>query len=389
MEVAKTTDSIPRVTVDQMLLVLDAVSRSANGKATFDTVRQALHARSTRRAPASREAMWTAARDALSDLQRLGYAAVGVLPRKRSEVERLRETPCELTESGRALVKVSEEKRGRAFDELLVAWMNGHPYFRAFVVRLLDGPLFVPDVTSAKQFSVERTGTSASTADKVVANCVARLNVIGFPANKVEVFEREVRARVEQQEAKTVLADLDAKKWVDVIQDLVVIPAFLAAESLPFDSVTFQHLIKVSQDFLAAAWTSSHPTFEGRVVFQTCEFRPDPRDEAQTTEVVHHGKSFATASGFSTALQTNYQKIGGPQPGYVSAYALRALVCCEMAIQPVVFARCLEDLIRAGATAGMTIYTELPFTPPPAGEGYVEVNKRRVGLIKLVGANGG
>jgi len=333
--------------------------------------------------------MWTAARDALSDLQRLGYASVGVLPRKRSEVERLRETPCELTDSGRALAKVHEEKRGRAFDELLVAWMNGHPYFRAFIVRLLDGPLHVPDVTGAKQFSVERTGASSTTAEKVVANCSSRLNVIGFPAEKVEIFEREVRARVVQQEGRTALAELDAKKWVDVIQDLVVIPSFLAAEGLPFDSVTFQHLIKVSQDFLAAAWTSSHPTFEGRVVFSTCEFRPNPREEAPTTEVVHHGKGFATAAGFSAVLQATYQKLGGAQPGYVNAYALRAQVCSEMAIQPVVFARCLEDLIRAGTTSGMAIYTELPFTPPPAGEGYVSINNRRIGLIKIVGANGG
>ena len=91
MEVAKTTDSIPRVTVDQILLALAAISRAPEGKATFDAVRQALHARSSRKAPASREAMWTAARDALSDLQRLGYAVVGVLPRKRSEVDRQRE----------------------------------------------------------------------------------------------------------------------------------------------------------------------------------------------------------------------------------------------------------------------------------------------------------
>jgi hypothetical protein len=333
--------------------------------------------------------MWTAARDALSDLQRLGYAVVGVLPRKRSEVDRQRETPCELTARGQDLARVHQEKPGRAFDELLVAWMNVHPYFRAFVVRLLDGPLYVPDVTSAKQFSVDRASGSTTTADSVVAYCTARLDSVGFPANKRSIFERDIRDRLVQQEAKTSLADLDAKKWVDVIEDLVVIPAFLAAESLPFDAVTFQHLIKVSQDFLSAAWTSSYPSFDGRVVFSTCEFRPSPRDDtAPTAEIVHHGKAFAGAN-FSSVLQANYQKICGPQPGYINAYALRALVCCELSIQPVVFARCLEDVIRAGAPAGMTIYTELPFTPPPAGEGYVEINNRRVGLIKIVGANGG
>lgn len=388
MEVAKTTDSIPRVAVDQILLALGSISTAPEGRATFDAVRRALHARSKRKAPASREAMWTAARDALSDLQRLGYVNVGVLPRKRSEVDRLRETPCELTNIGQELARVHQEKPGRAFDELLVAWMNAHPYFRGFVVRLHEGPLFVPDVTSAKQFSVERSGTSTTTADGVVANCTARLDSIGFPAGKRDIFEREVRERLAQQESKTSMAELDAKKWVDVVQDLVVIPSFLAAEGLPFDAVTFQHLIKVSQDFLTAAWTSSYPSFEGRVVFFTCEFRPGPRDEAPTVEVIHHGKTFASAN-FPSVLLANYQKFAGPQAGYVNSYALRALVCCEMSIQPVVFARCIEDLIRTGVASGMTIYTELPFTPPPPGEGYVEINSRRVGLIKIVGVNGG
>lgn len=382
------TDSIPRAAIEQILQVTGTLA-SSDGIATFDNVRQMLHRRSSRKAPASREAMWTVARDVLSDLQKLGYATVGVLPRKRSEVDRLRETPCKLTESGLALARLFGEKQGRAraFDELLVAWINDHPYFRLFTERLLHEPLYVPDVTTMKQ-----VGTPAQPSplvDRIIASCSTRLAAIGYPDAKREIFAAAVRERVLLAEARSSLSQLDAKKWIDVIEDHVVIPAFLAAENLPFDAVTFQHLLRVSQEFLSASWTSSYPTFEGRVIFVTCEFRPAGVDGRSRVEaVVHHGKSYATAS-FKEVLRTAHQQLAGSQGGYVDSYAMRALVCVQMTIQPLVFAHCLDEIIRAGQASGMVVYTELPFSPPPPGEVYVEIGNRRIGLIKVVAVDGG
>src|SRR5207302_187459 len=91
------------------------------------------------------------------------------------------------------------------------------------------------------------------------------------------------------------LADLDTKRWVDTVENKVVLPSFLEAEDLPFDAVTFQHLLKVSRDFYAASWTTSHPDHALRVIFLTCEFRPESAMQSGSlvTEVVHHGKTFA------------------------------------------------------------------------------------------------
>jgi hypothetical protein len=383
MEITKVKDSIPRATVGQLLLALETIARE-NGKTTFERIRQELHSISARNAPASNEAMWTVARDALSDLQKLGYIKIGILPRKRSEVERFRETPCELNENGQRLVDIYRDQQGRAFDELLIAWMNMHLYYRIFINRLIDGPLYVPDVTSSRQLAISNTGSSRSIADCIVAYCSERLNALSYPATKAVIFEREIRERVLQIESKSDLIGLDAKRLVDTIQDKVVIPSFLAAELLPFDAVTFQHMIKVSQDFLSASRTSSNPTFEGRVVFLTCDFNPDPRNEStKVISVIHHGKAYAN-NNFSHVLKTKYLQIGGANPGYISAYTLRAVVCMDLSIQPIIFARCLEDIVRLGSVAGLAVYTELPFTPPPYGEDYVLINNQRVGLIKIV-----
>src|SRR5262249_49354301 len=67
----KVTDSIPRASVAQVLLVLGFIEASG-GKTTFEHIRLNLLQRSQRAAPASRWAMGTVARDVLIDLQKLG-----------------------------------------------------------------------------------------------------------------------------------------------------------------------------------------------------------------------------------------------------------------------------------------------------------------------------
>jgi hypothetical protein len=380
---SQVTDSIPRAGIAQLLDAVAALD-TAGGKTTFDAVRDVLQRGSSRRAPASREAMWTVARDVLSDLQRLGYAVVGMLPRKRSEVDRLRSSPCELTDAGKDLAKVLRERQGHAYDELLISWVNEHPYFRQFTARLAEGPIYVPDVTNVKQVGVP--SQSEPLVDRVIASCATRLAAIAYPSEKRDFFAQAVRERVAYVENHARLADLDAKKWIDAIEDLIVIPAFLAAERLPFDAVTFQQLIRASQDFLSASWTYSYPAFEGRVIFSTCEFEHAPGEDAVKT-VVHHGKTYADGL-FRPAFSEAYRQLAEGQSGYVDAYVLRALVCVGIRIQPSVFARSLEEVVRTGRDAGMTIFTELPFTPPPIGEQYVEMGSARIGLIKVVLSSG-
>jgi hypothetical protein len=159
---------------------------------------------------------------------------------------------------------------------------------------------------------------------------------------------------------------------------------------LAFDSVTFQHLLRIAGEFLAAAATTCHPEFNGRTVFSTCTFAPDPVAEASAkiVSVQHQGTSFARPR-FADALIKAYARIAGATGGYADAYALRAIVCMELHVQPPVFATCLKELIAAGSAADPVVYTELPFTPPPQGETYVEVAKRRIGKLKIKSNRGG
>ncbi|MBM4031543.1 MAG: hypothetical protein FJ291_07115 [Planctomycetes bacterium] len=374
------TDTIPRASVEQFFTALSHLA--SNGGSSFDLLRRVLYAQAGRRAPGSECALWTVARDVLAEFHRLGYATVGVLPRRRSDVGRLGGSPCEITNQGQRLAEAFATNRGQAYDSLLLAWMAAHPYFLGLIVRVLAGPIYVPDVTNAAQAGEGRSVQAVTAA--VVKSCLGRLSGVGFPPDKAARFESSARHRVEALGRSLTSPDLDNKAFVDLIQDGVVIPSLLHAEGLPFDAVTFKHLLKAAHEFFAAASTSAHPDFVGRVVFSTCDFTPTPADGgyAPPSAVQHHGYSYARPR-FADALVKAYSRTAGVSAGYADAYALRAIVCVGIRIQPLVFGACLRDLIAAGEVADPMVYTELPFTPPPPGESYVESGTRRIGRIKL------
>ncbi len=375
----KLTDSIPRAGLAQIVQVLGYMA-SAEESSTFEQVRLFLLKRSSRAAPSSKVAMWTVARDVLIELQKLGYLEAGVLPRTQSLAARHADTPCRLTDAGRALADICKESQGRAYDRLLIAWVNQHPYFRTFITRLHQAPLYVPDITSAKHIGAE--AGSDQFADRIAAGCMKRLGTVAFPAAKADAFRQAIRDRFSDLGSAVKLSELDTKKLVDTVQDKVVLPAFLAVEELNFDAVTFQHLLKFAKDYFAASWTTSHPDFSVRVIYPTCEFRPALAEGIEVTEVVHHGKSFAR-DRFVEALKAAYARAPKAAGAYADSYAVRTLVCIDLQIQPRVFAACLRDLIVAGPTPELTIYTELPFDPPPPGEEYLEIDRDRIGLLKL------
>jgi hypothetical protein len=381
----KVTDSIPRSAVLQLFQVLGHID-SSGGRSTFEQVRQLILKRSPRAAPVSQTAKYTVARDVLLDLQRLELIQAGMLPRTQSQLESLSDAPCELTNAGRALADSYRESIGQAYNQLLLSWINYHPYFRAFITRVHQQPLYVPDVTSVKQIGNDiRSEENLDTlARRITNHCLKRLSAVSFPEAKVEAFTQAIGARV-QELGRTTLAGLDTKKWVDTIEDRVVIPALLTAESLPFtDAVTFQHVLKAAKDFLVVSLTTSHPEFSLRVIFPTCEFNPPLTGNSTEapTQVVHHGKAFATPR-FVAALKAAYARVAKTSGDYADAYALRALVCIELQIQAKVFVACLGELLAVGPTPELTIYPELVFDPPPPGEDYIVVAGDRIGLLKI------
>jgi hypothetical protein len=242
----------------------------------------------------------------------------------------------------------------------------------------------LPDITSVKQIANEKGEIEVERIPEIVVqNCVERFSRAGVSDARLKALPHAVERQFEKLTSLSNLRQMEAKRLVDTIQDSVLLPAVLEIEGLPFDTVTFQHVLRASQDFLTASWTVSHPKFDGRLVYPTCEFTyAIDSSDLGPTNVIHHGVTFAD-EGFSEALLSGYRLLVGSSTQYIDAYALRAIVCVQLQIQPIVFERCLALRLAAREVHGMRIFTELPFSPPPPGEDYVKVGSDRIGLIKL------
>ena len=383
------TDTIPRASIEHLFASLQLLRRNA-GRSTFDALRLHLLAGSKRRAPNSRTAMWTVARDVLGELSKLGFVVVGTLPRKLADVDRLRATPCEITAMGSELADLHAQNEGQAYDRLLLLWFKEHSHFRSFLLRVLQSPLFVPDITNLSQLGLEESKGRAISAfsASLAMNCSRRLERVGWSPDKLTALRAGIAKRAEELHSTWHTADLDAKRLIDLVQDSIVLPTFLDVEKLPFDPVTFQQLLRSAQEFLCAGWTASYPQFEGRVVYATCEFDPDLGSPGTLpTKVIHHGLTYAELR-FADAIKDGYEQVAGTTSAYVSAYQVRAVVCIQLHLPMAVFARCLEKLVAGGPKSGIAIYTELPFGPPPQGESYLEIGKRRIGRLKINQAKG-
>src|SRR5271165_3528435 len=240
----KITDTIPRASIEQIFGALQELARSG-GQSTFEGIRLRLLSASKRRAPNTATAMWTVARDVLVEMERLKFATIGTLPRKLSDVDRLRETPCAISKAGTDIAEQYRQNPGRAYDAMLLLWLAEHPYFRRFVMRLLDSPLYIPDITNMGQLGLEsvKGKVMSNIAGSLNASCQQRLEAVSWSEYKLNLLGVSINRRVAELHETFYAPDIDAKRLIDGIQNSVVLPAFLEAEGLPLDPVTFQQLL--------------------------------------------------------------------------------------------------------------------------------------------------
>jgi hypothetical protein len=131
----------------------------ASGGTTFEQIRQryartmtALATQGLARVTAPRAGVgaahryWTSVRDLIKELQVLGWIHAGIPgPSVKSAVDSHRNRHYPLTDEGLRVAAVAADRRALA-DELTTAALAAHPYLRALLLALEEGPLFCPEV---------------------------------------------------------------------------------------------------------------------------------------------------------------------------------------------------------------------------------------------------
>jgi hypothetical protein len=90
---------------------------------------------------------WSSVRDLIREFQNLGWIEPGIpVPSTKEAVDGHRDRRYPLTPEGRAAADVASDRRALA-DLLTVAAIAHHPYLRALLATLREGPVFCPEIT--------------------------------------------------------------------------------------------------------------------------------------------------------------------------------------------------------------------------------------------------
>jgi hypothetical protein len=375
---SQTTDTIPRASLESVVLGLDRIAASS-GKVELDEVRRTLQAwAQDRSGPLLRNDMLSTTRDVLADLRRLRLIEIeGPLPRPAQKEQK--PCLCVITESGAELAKQFAQDSGRGYDALFSLWYQDHPYFASMVRRLQLRPFYLPEFTGIKHLGVAllRERDAQKFAEGIAEKTGQKLPDGFFETIDQEHLKKEIISRANDLHQKTSLESVsDLQLVVDKIQDTVVAPAVIACERLGFDRVTLKHILKACRDFIISSSTTRLPECDSRAYFITCHLQPGADSKVR---IVHHGVTFAEQQ-FHGMMKRCYRHLSRDSGTWVNAYALRAKVCIEMGIQQEVFNRCFRTYVEKNVG---NVATELSFRSSHFGETPIDVKGKEISLIQL------
>ena len=101
---------------------------------------------------------WAPTRDVLDEAMRLGFIERRQLPSSRRYVNAHRHREHTLTQLGLQAAEEAETDMAAFCDRLAAAVYDHHPYFRAFIDTLQNGPIGCPEVTEGEVEEARRSG---------------------------------------------------------------------------------------------------------------------------------------------------------------------------------------------------------------------------------------
>jgi hypothetical protein len=171
-----------------------------------------------------------------------------------------------------------------------------------------------------------------------------------------------------------------AKNFLAKLND-VVVTAIFRPVGLPFDYRTHRTLWSLGQEFKLWATTTSHPDYNGTVIYRTATIALSA-DCEEVSELIFNSGIAKTSENFLGKLFAAYQKLQVVRKSkYVNAWELRAVFCLDNHCQYGVFNHLLEEHY-----AGSDIYS-LHFEIQQAKSRHekpVRVGRRSVGTILMV-----
>lgn len=379
-------DSIVRITARDLFISLMLFKK--NHDSTIENVRLRLCTDRKKRRKGTY--LWSTARDTVSELRRLGLIEGGPLPRDHRQYQDMSGNKLSVTSGGKSLIERFYSDQADAYDHLFSLMFQEHLYLRNFAKIVTKNQILAPVLTSVKEHISSRYSSTTILADDISNGRLDTENLIGSLASRLG---REL----EQYEKNQILQNLDilvaesqvsssvddpsdfAKKFLIKLNE-IVIPGIFQSNGLGFDYRTHRTLWTLGQEFLVWWATTSHPAYDGSLIFPTAAIQVSD-DGNSINKIVFASGLENTDKDFLSKLYSAYhllQKL--KNLSYVAAWELRSVFCYENRCQPSVFNK-LFDKYYTGSKK-FRLHLEIQRSKP-RNEKSLLAGKRKIGTVRV------
>lgn len=337
-------DSIPRVSVQDLVIAL----RLFEGEASTTLENLRLRFCLARNAKRKGDYLFATAVIVAGEMQKLGLIEAGALPKATSKAhESSKNKVIKLTERGRELLRLFLPDRKAVFDTLFAMMYVAHRNLQAFVGVILDRNLVAPIATSVKDHIGAAYGSGSALADAVADgkfNVEDPLRLLSQRMGRALTDEErtEIETGIEKLVDDSKMSAMSeegtefAKNFLAKLNE-VVVPAIFRADGLPFDYRTHRTIWSLGEEFKLWGTITSHPDYNGTVVYRTASIILTP-DKEQVQKLVFDSGLKVIEENFLGKLYAAYQKLQSPRKSnFVSAWELRSVFCLDNRCQQSVF----------------------------------------------------
>lgn len=281
---------------------------------------------------------WSNAKEVVSELMRLGLVKESTVPSRRKYFDSYRDARYELTKNGREMAISLFKSERRVKDDLFKAMYCRHPYLRVFVGRLSRDPLKIP---------IFRMKSALTRYRKLEGPQELIKEAIGWfsEQGKRLSLSLDMKALV-RKVADSTKSSEDKSKLINTLNEYAQ-EAFVHAYGLNFDNITFEHLMKLTKQFLVSNYTFHLRSFSGFVVYATAKIDWRNGD----LKITRH-KLTEKDSAVIDQIPQSFAEFNKP---FVAIHELRADVCYKLAINDEIFDYVVRSIAKGRYKPGYEI----------------------------------
>ena len=286
---------------------------------------------------------WKPTRDVLDEAMRLGFVRREQLPSARRYVDAHRHRQHILTELGIRVAEEAETDPAAFCDRLAAVIYDNHPYFRAFIETLKDGPIGCPEVTEGEVEESRRRGKNTEHWVEIASQRISRQTTNGEKRARIrEAIVTVVRHRFGQTQERLPTSKQMAEALNDAFSE-----AALRLSGLSVGAIDLKVMKKWGSQLMLLDESRYVPEFEGQnTIWLAASISENGGVRIRRRTLSNYERSVAEAIVSAYEAQAGAEETSLRSP-YLPIYRVRAQAAFECQVT-----RALVNLVIERLAAG-------------------------------------